>query len=195
MARRIAWLAVTLLAAAPAGCKKQQAQARPAGPTAAPPAPTAAEGPAQKAPVGHFRTARNATDGNTQRVLSRLAEQAQRQERLVDGPWTGASVGQWARYRSGGTNPMLLTKKVVAVHADTVTLEVTVGEGMVSTQQLPLRVPAGAGDLELAYLSDGIVAESNRLKNATYQKAYADKNTDAEITESLQKLKTLIKTY
>ena len=146
MARRIAWLAVMLSLAAPAGCKKQQAQARPTPRTPAQATPQP-DRSTHKAPVGRFPTGRNATDGNTQRVLSRLAEQGQRRERLVDGPWVGASVGQWTRYRTGGPSPMLLTRKVAAIDADTVTLEVTVGDGeeMVSTQQAPLRVPAGTG--------------------------------------------------
>ncbi len=51
---------------------------------------------------------------------------------------------------------------------------------------------AWAGDPELAALSDGIVREANRLKEASYLKAYRDEPTDTEMAESLRQLKILI---
>ena len=56
-------------------------------------------------------------------------------------------------------------------------------------------LPAWAADQELVSLSDGIANEYNRLKNVTYRKSFAGEKTDAEIIESLRRLRLMIGAY
>ena len=56
-------------------------------------------------------------------------------------------------------------------------------------------LPAWAVDRELVSLSDGIANESNRLKNATYRKSFVGEKNDAEIIESLRRLRLMIRAY
>jgi hypothetical protein len=65
---------------------------------------------------------------------------------LVDGPWADAQVGQFARYRGRGGATM--TRRVVAVGQEEVTLEVTAsaaGRSATRTVKMLRRVPLGRG--------------------------------------------------
>jgi len=115
-------------ASADEGKRTPREQARPVEPAAPPP-------PAYPS-VGD-----DAAGGDFTAALGKLAPAYGGDAERVDGPWAGARCGQFVTYRGAGG--IRLTHKVVAVDAETVTVETSTSLGEARRNRHPLRVRAG----------------------------------------------------
>jgi hypothetical protein len=141
MADRLLWRvavgAAVLLAAV--GCSKTRPAEAKASPTARAPAE-------QPPPKVEFPTAEGARDAAVAEIVRRLQAVGPGRVEPVKGPWADARAGQYAVYR--GRGGITMTRRVVAVDADSVTLEIATTRGdktFTQRQRMPRRVGPGQG--------------------------------------------------
>lgn len=135
---RAAVAAVVVLAVA--GCSKT----RPAQAKASPVAKAPTEQPSP--PKVEFPTLNDAREPTAAEILRRLQAVAPRQVEPVKGPWADARVGQYAVYR--GRGGVTMTRRVVKLDEDSVTLEIATTRGdktFTQRQRMPRQVGPGQG--------------------------------------------------